>query len=80
MVEKKMIKRQQRVVINGNSLNRTEVISGIPQRSILGPLLFIIYVNDLPGVVGSVCKLFADDCILYRNMASESDQKGYRKT
>ena len=44
-------------------------------RSILGPILFIIYINDLPGVVGSVCKLFADDCKLYSSTASEADQK-----
>ena len=37
--------------------------------------MFILYINDLPGVVGSVCKLFADDCKLYRNIASEADQK-----
>ena len=45
----------------------------IPQGSILGPLLFIIYINYLPGVVGSVCKLFPDDCKLYRNIESEAD-------
>ena len=67
--------RQQRVVINGNLSKWTDVLSGIPQGSILGPILFILYINDLPGVVGSVCKLFADDCKLYRNIASEADQK-----
>ena len=49
------------------------MLSRIPQGSILGPILFIIYINDLPGVVGSVCKLFADDCKLYRNIESEAD-------
>ena len=56
--------RQQRVVINGNLSKWTDALSGIPQGSILGPILFILYINDLPGVVGSVCKLFADDCKL----------------
>ena len=56
--------RKQRVVINGKSSIWSDVLSGIPLGSILGPLLFIIYTNDLPGVVGSVCKLFADDCKL----------------
>ena len=37
--------------------------------------MFILYINDLPGVVGSVCKLFADDCKLYRNIASKAGQK-----
>ena len=57
----------------------TDVLSGIPQGSILGPILFILYINDLPGVVGSVCKLFADDCKRYRNIASEADQEEFQK-
>ena len=57
------------------------VLSGIPQGSILGPILFLIYINDLPGVVGSVCKLFADNCKLYSCIATEADlKKSYRKT
>ena len=68
-----LYERKQRVVINGKSSKWSDVLSRIPQGSILGPLLFIIYINDLPGVVGSVCKLFADDCKLYRNIESEAD-------
>ena len=52
-----------------------DILSGIPQRAVLGPTLIILYINDLSGVVGSVCKLFEDDCKLYRNTASEADQK-----
>ena len=37
--------------------------------------MFILYINDLSGVMGSVCKLFADDCKLYGNIALEADQK-----
>ena len=62
--------RKQRVVINGKSSKWSDVLSRIPQGSILCLLLFIIYINDL---VGSVCKLFADDCKLYRNIESEAD-------
>ena len=65
--------RKQRVVINGKFSKWSDVLSGIPKGSILGPLLFIIYINDLPGVVGIVCKLFADDCKLYRTIESEAD-------
>ena len=67
--------RQQRVVLNGKTSNWTNVLSGIPQGSILGPVLFIIFINDLPGVVGNVCKLFADDCKLYKNIKSEAGLK-----
>ena len=67
--------RKQRVVINGKTSKWTDVLSGIRQGSILGPILFIIYINDLPGVVGSVCRLFADDCKLYRNIKSDADLK-----
>ena len=67
--------RKQRVVFNGKASEWTNVLSGIPQGSILGPVLFIIFINDLPGVVGSVCKLFADDCKLYKNIESEADLK-----
>ena len=54
-------------------------LSGIPQGSILGQILFILYINDLPEVVGSACKLFADDCKLYHNIASEADQRELQK-
>ena len=62
-------------MINGKSSKWTDVLSGIPQGSILGPILFIIYINDLPGVVGSICRLFADDSKLYRNIKCDADLK-----
>ncbi len=65
--------RKQRVLVNGSSSQWSEVISGVPQGSILGPLLFVIYVNDMPEVVQSVCRLFADDTKLYRVIKSNSD-------
>ena len=64
--------RQQRVLINGISSEWTEVSSGVPQGSVLGPLLFILYVNDLPSQVSSFCKLFADDAKLYKDLVTES--------
>ena len=66
--------RLQRVVLNGQSSEWTDVSSGVPQGSVLGPLIFIImYVNDLPDQVNSFCKLFADDAKLYKDLQNLED-------
>ena len=57
--------RTQRVRVNNSYSNSTPVHSGIPQGSVLGPVLFTIYINDLPDVVENICKIFADDTKLY---------------
>ena len=53
--------RQQRVTIGDSSSDWTPVSSGIPQGSVLGPILFLIYINDLPGAIDCCIKFFADD-------------------
>ena len=63
-------KRWQRVVLNGQTLEWREIISGIPQGSVLGPLLFLIYINDLPDGITSLCKIFADDTSLFSKVHS----------
>ena len=45
-----------------------KVLSGFPQGSVIGPSLFLIYINDLPLSLNSTCHLFADDCLLYREI------------
>ena len=65
--------RRRRVVIDGHSSGWSEVTSGVPQGSILGPLLFLVYINDFPLAVKCNCGLFADDSILHRKVTSESD-------
>ena len=57
--------RKQRVVLNGQCSSWADVNAGVPQGSILGPLLFLIYINDLPDGLKSECKLFADDTSLF---------------
>ena len=51
------------------------MISGVPQGSVLGPILFILYVNDLPDKVKSYCKIFADDTKLYKEINNLKDYK-----
>ena len=60
--------RRQRVAVEGSHSGWVEVSSGIPQGSVLGPVLFLIFINDLPGVVESTARLFADDTKLYREL------------
>ena len=57
--------RKQRVVLNGQNSSWANVEAGIPQGSILGSLLFLIYINDLPDNLSTNVKLFADDTSLF---------------
>ena len=57
--------REQRVVLNGQTSEWKKMNSGVPQGSVLGPLLFLIYINDLPDGLTSMCKIFADDTSLF---------------
>ena len=68
-----MIGRQQKVILNGSSSKWINVTSGVPQGSVLGPLLFIHYVNDITDGVQSTLEMFADDSKLYKTIHNQHD-------
>jgi hypothetical protein len=64
--------RTQRVVVDGETSDASQVKSGVPQRTVLGPLMFLLYINDIAHHIDSSTRirLFADDCLLYRVIQS----------
>jgi len=68
-----MSNSHQRVVVNGAQCSWLPVISGVPQGTVLGPLLILLYINDITYDISSDIRLFADDCIVYRVIRSQSD-------
>ena len=66
--------RKQRVVVDGNFSNYADVESSVPQGTVLGPLLFLLHINDQPSCVNYKVRLFADDCLLYREIKNNQDQ------
>ena len=65
--------RFQRVVLNGQTLSRRSVIAGVPQGLILGPLLFLVHINDLPNELKSSIKLFADDTSVFTIVKNKNE-------
>ena len=68
--------RLQAVIVDGEESESSSVLSGVPQGSVLGPMLFLIYINDLTSVVvhpNSTINMFADDVLLYHTISSSED-------
>ena len=74
-IEKWLTTRTQRVVVEGETSNAAQVKSGVPQGTVLGPLMFLLYINDIVDYIDSSTRirLFADDCLLYRVIQSPQD-------
>ena len=65
LIENFLSNRYQRVLVNSQSSTWLPIIAGVPQGSILGPLFFLIYINDLSKNLSSITKLFADDTFIF---------------
>jgi hypothetical protein len=66
-----LLGRTQRVRVGGKLSEEIRVTSGVPQGSVLGPLLFLAYVNYFWKNIESTIRLFADDCVIYRRITNE---------
>ena len=71
--------RHQRVIVNGTKSNWRKVTSGVPQGSVLGPVLFLIFINDLPDTINCTLKFFADDTELYKVINTNEDSKNIQE-
>ena len=72
-IEQWLHMRSQTVVVDGQQSKASQVISGVPQGTVLGPLLFLLYINDIASGTSSTIKLFADDCVIYRRVTTAAD-------
>ena len=72
-IENWLTGRTQRVVVDGDSSEDAPVESGVPQGTVLGPLCFILYINDIADGTDSSVRLFADDALLYRVVNDDGD-------
>lgn len=72
-LEEFLTNRSQSVYLNGHLSKPLPVTSGVPQGSVLGPLLFLIYINDLPLHVSCNIRMFADDCVIYHTITNCHD-------
>ena len=68
-----LIGRKQRVKISGSESSWKDVTSGVPQGSVLGPVLFVLFINDLPEVVENTCSMYADDTKIYAPIRNDGD-------
>jgi len=74
-----LLGRTQRVRVGGQLSAEVRVKSVVPQGSLLGPLLFLAYVNDIWRNMESTIRLFVDDCVIYRNIIGNADMENLQK-
>ena len=74
VIEKWLTHRKQRVIVDGEISNWKSVLSGVPLGSVLGPILFLIYINDLEDDISSKVLKFADDTKVFRKVTNDTDK------
>ena len=65
--------RTQKILVGDQTSDSTYVLSGVPQGAVLGPLLFLCYINDLPRSIKSTVRMYADDTLVYNAINSIND-------
>ena len=70
-----LTQREQQVTIEGDKSSTAKVTSGVPQETVLGPLMFLLYINDIGNDITSKIRLFADDSQLYLAISTKDDCK-----
>ena len=71
--------RKQRVVVEGTASEELDVSSGVPQRSVFGPCLFLFYISNIAEKLSSTVRLFADDAMIYMAVKNDNNSWSFRK-
>ena len=79
LIESFLVGRSQTIQLNGNSSDEMQVSSGVPQASVLGPILFLLYMNDLPESLQSQVRLCADGTAVYLTVQGQAGSKKLQK-
>ena len=75
LLENYLENRKQRVILHGQCSSWINIVSGVPQGSVLGPLLFLIYINDLPNGLVSMYEIFADDTSIFSKVFDKNSSQ-----